>query len=116
MDFQDFLTPLQIRKFHRDTPVKTSRTEQRRIQGIRTVGCRQDHNTFGAVKSIHLGQKLVQCLLTLIVAADVAVTLLSNGINLINKYDTGCFFISLLKQITYFGSTHTNEHLHKFRS
>ena len=118
MDFQDFLTSLQIRKLNRDPSVKTSRTKKCRIKGIRSVGSRQDHNTLGAVKTVHLCQKLVQCLLTLIVstAHSRSVTFLTDGINLINKHNTWCFLIGLFKKISNLGSTHTNKHLHKFRT
>ena len=43
------------------------------------------------VKSIHLCQKLVQCLLTLIVtAAILCITALTNCIDLVNKNNTRC--------------------------
>ena len=116
MNLQDLFSSLQIRQFHRDSPVKTSRTKEGRIQGIRTVGRCQDDNTFRTVKSIHLGQQLVQCLLSLIVAADIAVTLFTDRINLIDKYDTRCFFVRLFEQVTHFCGTHTYEHLHELRS
>ena len=118
MDLQDFLTPLKIRKLNRDPSVKTSRTKKCRVKGIRSVGSCQDHNTLGTVKTIHLCQKLVQCLFTLIVSAahSGAVTFLADGIDLINKYNTWCFLLGLFKKITYLGSTHTNKHLHKFRT
>ena len=113
MNLQDLFPSLQIRQFHRDSPVKTSRTKQCRIQGIRTVGCCQNDNTFGSVKSVHLSQQLVQSLFSLIITADIAVTLFTNGIDLVDKNDTRCFFVRLFEQVTHFCSTHTYEHLHK---
>ena len=44
----------------------------------------------------------------------MGITALSNGINLINKYDTRRIFLGFLKKITDTGSTYANEHLHKF--
>ena len=44
------------------------------------------------------------------------VSLLTNGIDLINKYDTWCFFICLFEQITDLGSSHADKHFHKFRT
>ena len=118
MDFEDLLTSLDIWKFYRDPPVKTSRTEKCRVQGIRAVCCGKDHNTLGAVKTIHLCQKLVQCLLTLIVTAceSGTVTLLTNGIDLIDEDNTRCFLIRLFKKVTDLGGTHTNKHLYKLRT
>ena len=45
MDFQNCLTAFQIRQLYRNPAVKTSRTKQRRIEGFRTVGRRQNDNT-----------------------------------------------------------------------
>lgn len=118
MNLENFLTAFQIRKLYRNTSVKTSGTKQSRIKGIRAVGCSQDYNTLGAVKAIHFGKQLVQGLLTLIISAceASAVTLLTDGIDLVNEYDTGSLLIGLLKQVTNLGSTHTNKHFHKFRT
>ena len=55
MNLQNCYTPLQIRKLNRNPAVKTARTKQRLIQGLRTVGCCQDHNTLAAIETIHLG-------------------------------------------------------------
>ena len=98
MDFQNCLTAFQIRQLYRNPAVKTSRTKQRRIEGFRTVGRRENDNTLLAVKTIHLSQKLVQRLLALVIAAHAgAVTLLTNRIDLVDKYDTRRFFIGLFK-------------------
>ena len=98
MDFQNCLTAFQIRQLYRNPAVKTSRTKQRRIEGFRTVGRRQNDNTLLTVKTIHLSQKLVQRLLALVIAAHAgAVTLLTNRIDLVDKYDTRRFFIGLFK-------------------
>ena len=98
MDFQNCLTAFQIRQLYRNPAVKTSRTKQSRIEGFRTVGRRQNDNTLLTVKTIHLSQKLVQRLLALVIAAHAgAVTLLTNRIDLVDKYDTRRFFIGLFK-------------------
>ena len=118
MNLEDFLTSQKIRKFYRNPSVKTSRTKKGRIKRIRTVCRCKDHDTLGSVKAIHLCQKLVQCLLAFIITAckSCAVTLLTNRIDLIDKDNTRCLLIGLLKKITDLGRTHTNKHLYKFRS
>ena len=103
MNLQDFLTTLKIRKLNRDPFSKTSRTEKcgSRESG-RLVAARITTPLEPSKPSI-LCQKLVQCLLTLIVSAahSGAVTFLADGIDFINKYDTWCFLIGLFKKITY---------------
>ena len=117
MHLQDIHTAFQIRLVHDNSPVKTARTQQRLIQHLRPVGGRQDQQTLGRVKTIHLGQQLVQRLFPLIVAAaQSAVAAFADGIDLINENDTGRHLLGFLKQIADTGSTHPHEHFHKIRT
>ena len=114
MNFQDRLTSVHIRQFHRNPAVKPARTQQSRIQGFRTVGSRQDDDALTAVKAVHFGQQLVQGLLPFIVAAEgTAVTLFTDGINFVDKDDTGSLFLGFLKQVTDTGRAHADEHFNK---
>lgn len=95
MYLQDLFTAFQIRKFYRNTAVETAGTQKGRIQGIRTVGGCQNNNALSSVETVHLGQQLVQCLLALIISGEsAAVTLLADGINLIDEDDTRRFLIA----------------------
>ena len=116
MNLQNLLTALEVRKLYWNPAVETARTKKSRVKGIRTVGGCQNNNALGTVETIHLGQQLVQGLLTLVVSADLAVTLFTDGIDLIDEYDTGRFFLGLFKKITNLGGAHTNEHLYEFRT
>ena len=102
VDFQNIDTPLQIRLIYNNASVKTSRTKKRLIENLWTVRCCQYEESLRCIKSVHLSQKLVQRLLTLIVSAAVpAVTALADRIDLINKGNTRCILLSLFKQITH---------------
>ena len=118
MYLQNLLTALKIRKFYRNSSVKTSRTKKCRVKRIRTVCCRKNYHAFGSIKAIHFCKELIQSLFTFIIATckSSSITFLTNCINLINKYNTWCFFICLFKKITYFGRAHTNKHFYKLRS
>ena len=67
MDFQDLLTTANIWQADHDLTVKAARTQQRRVQYVRTVGGGDNDNAFVAFETVHLNQHLVQGLLTLIV-------------------------------------------------
>ena len=97
MDFQNLLSSLQVRKLYRNSSVKTSGTEERRVKRIRTVGGSQNHYTLGTVKTIHLCEKLVQCLFHFIISSYLSVTLFSDGIDLVDKYNTWSFLICLFE-------------------
>ena len=116
MNLQNCFTSCKIGKLNWYAAVKTSWTGKCRVKGFRAVGSCQNDNTVVAFETIHLCEQLVQCLLTLIVAAYLAVTFFTDGINLINEYDTWGFLFRLLKKITNFGSTHTYKHFYKFRT
>ena len=117
MDHKDLFSALDIRASHTDFTVKSSRTEDRRIQNIHTVGrCHYD-DSFIYSKTIHLYKKLVQRLLSLIVAAaHTGSSLTGYRIDLINKDDARCMTLALFKKISYTGSTDTNKHLHEIGS
>ena len=85
-----------------------------RIQGFRSVSSSQNNNTGIPFKTIHLGQQLIQSLFTFVVAADLAITFLADGINFIDENDTRRFLFGLFEKVADLGSTHADEHLNKF--
>jgi len=113
---QNAFASLQVGQFHGHTAVKTAGAGQGGVQRFGAVGGGQNDNALGGVKAVHLGQKLVQGLLALIVDAHAgrAVALFADGINFVNKYDAGCFFVGLLEQVAHLAGTHAHEHFHKF--
>ena len=105
---QDFHAALQIRLIHNDLTVKTAGTQKRLIQDFRAVGSAQDQDAPGAVKTIHFRQQLVQRLFTLFIASAVlGITAAADGINFIDKNNTGGVLGGLLKQVTHTGCAHT---------
>lgn len=59
MYFQNFLASLHIRTVYRNLTVKSSRSQQGRIQYVRTVGRGYDDNALIGPKSIHFNKQLV---------------------------------------------------------
>ena len=116
MYLKDCFPSFQIRKFNRNSTVESTRTGKCRIKRFRSVCCRQDDNAVVSFKAIHLSQELVQGLFSFIISSDLSVTLLTDRIDLINKYDTWCFFLCLLEQISDLGGTHTYKHFYEFRT
>ena len=114
MYLQDLLATFYIGAIHRYLTVKTARTQQSRVQNIRTVGSRQNNNAFVAVETIHFHQQLIQRLFPLIMAAaHASAALTAYGIDFIDKDDTGRIFLGLFKQIADTGSPHAHKHFHK---
>ena len=114
MYFQYINSSFQIRFFHDNPSVKTSRTKQCLIQNFRPVCRTKNDDSLGRIKSVHLGKELVQCLLALIIAAAIlGITAFSDGIDLIDKNNTWRHLLCLFEKVTDTRSTDTNKHFHK---
>ena len=117
MDLQNRLFALEIGELDGDSAVKTARPGECRVQRFRMVGGGKNDDAGVLLKAVHVGEQLVQSLLPLIIPAiAAAAALLADGVDLINKYDAGGFFLRLFEKVTYLGCAHTHEHLDKFRA
>ena len=117
MHLQNGFPSLDIRIAHYDLPVKPTRTHQRRIQDISSVGCGNDNHIVFSGKAVHFHQQLVQGLFPFVMAAaDSGTAVSADCINFINKDDGRCIFLCLFKQIPHTGCTHADKHFHKVRT
>ena len=116
MELEDVLTAGQIGQLDGDAAVKTTGAQQGRIKlSGRLVAART--TILVVIEAVHLGQQLVERLLTLIVAAKAtAIALLADGIDLVDEHDTRGLFLGLLKQIAHLGGAAADEHLNKLRT
>src|SRR5688572_2850049 len=100
MDREDTFTASHIRSGHYDTTVEATRTEQGRIQDVRTICCCDQDDSFVGFETVHLNQQLIQCLFAFIVTATEASTAMTpHSINLINEDDAWGIFLALFKQV-----------------
>ena len=114
---EDGLAAGQVGQFHGDAAVEAAGAQKRGIERIRAVGGREYDHALVGVEAIHLGQKLVERLFALVVAADhAAVALFADGVDLVDEDDAGRFLRRLLEQIAHLGRAHAHEHLHKLRA
>ena len=117
MDAKYSLSPFDIRFFHRNLTVKSSRTEQRRVKDVRTVCRRKDYKSFFVFKAVHLDQKLVQSLLPLVVsAAESVYSAFSKRIDFVDKDNARSFFPCLPEKVSHAACAHANEHFYKIRT
>ncbi len=99
MNLEDGFPAQEVGQFHGYAAVKAAGTEQSLVQRFWTVGGRQNHHTLAGIEAIHFSKKLIERLLPLIVAPhpQSIVTLLANGVDLIDEYDTGRFLLGLFE-------------------
>ena len=116
VDDEGLIAALQIRAINHDAAVKAARTEQRLVQDLRTVRRGKDDDALGRIEAVDLGQKLVQGLLPLIVAAEAAVAAAADGVDLVDKDNRGSDLRGLLKQIADAACADADEHFHEVRA
>ena len=107
------ITARKVGLVDNNPPVKPARAQQRLVQHLGAVGGGEDDDPLGGVKAVHLGQKLVQGLLPLVVAPHAGVTGLADGVDLVNENDGRGHLGRLLEQIAHAARAHAHEHLHK---
>ena len=117
MHFQNLFATADIRQTDHNLTVKAAWTQQRRVKNVRTVGCRDNDDTFVTLEAVHLNQHLVQRLLTFIVTtAQASATLTAHGVDFIDKDDARSRFLGLFKHVAHAGCTHTDEHFNEVRT
>ena len=117
VNFQNLLATLHVRCIHLNLAIKTTGAQQCWVQNVRPVGRGNQNNVRLGVKTVHLHQKLVEGLLTLIVAsAHASPTVTPHRIDLINEDDGGCIFLGLSKEVSHARRSHTDKHLDEVRT
>ena len=106
-------TSLLIRPIHQHLTVEASGPEQRRIENLRTVRGRKQNDAHRRVEAVELGQKLVQRLLTLIMATgDLAGGARPpKSVEFVDEDDRRGGFPGLLEQVAHPCGTDAHEHL-----
>ena len=113
VNLQDRQTTLVVRLVHQYLTVETSRTQQGGIECLGAVGRSQDDHRGIGTETVHFGKELVECLLTLIIAAHLSAcgSAFTDGVDLVDEDDGGCLFLCLCEEVTYTAGTDPYEHL-----
>ena len=114
MDFKNRQSSPDVRLIHHNLPVKAPRAEQCRIKDIRPIRSRDNDDAFIGGKPIHLDQKLVECLLPLVMTAtDPRAALTTDSIDLVNKYNAGGVLFRLIEKVAHPRRADAYEHFHE---
>mmetsp|Transcript_31725 Transcript_31725/g.78613 ORF Transcript_31725/g.78613 Transcript_31725/m.78613 type:complete len:274 (+) Transcript_31725:1235-2056(+) len=108
----------QVREVDGDASVEATRSEKGLIQDVGTIGGGNHDYTLVAGESVHFGEQLVECLLSLVVLRHEASRgpCAADGVDLIDEDDAGRNLLGLLEQITHAAGTDTDEHLNEVGS
>ena len=85
--FEDRLPAGAVGRLHRDPPVEPARAKQGLVEHVGPVGRADDDHAGGRVESVHLGEDLVQRLLSLVTAAEAATRAASRAADRVELVD-----------------------------
>ena len=118
MYVEDVDAPLEIRFVHQNLAVETTRAKKRGIEDFGTVGRGEDDDGGVGTETVHLGKKLVQRLLPLVIAPHHARcgTAFADGVDLVDEDDRRRIFFRLLEEVADTCGADTDEHLDEART
>ena len=114
MHLQNGLAAAPVRTADVDLPVKAAGTEQGGIENVLPVGCGDDDDALVGREAVHLDEKLIECLLTLVMSAAKACTsAAAHGVDLVDEDDGGRHFFGLVEQVAHAACTDADVQLDK---
>src|SRR5690606_22744907 len=94
--------------------VETARTQQRRVEDVRTVGGGDDQHALPRFEAVHLYQQLVKCLFAFVVtAAQACATLTTHGVDFVDEDNAGSLLLGVLEHVAHARSTDAHEHFNE---
>ena len=108
---------LEVGQGDNDLAVKSTWSQQCRVQHVGSVRRSNRHDAFGRIESVHLVQHLVQRLLSLIVSAtEPRAALATNRVDLVDE-DNGRRFLSRSgEEVSNPAGANAHEHFHEVRA
>ena len=100
---EDAASPGSVRRLHRDAAVEATRSQQRAVEDLGPVRRAEHDDGFARLEAVHLGEDLVERLLTLVVRAGEAGSTLTrapDGVELVDEDDRRRGCLRLGEQVT----------------
>ncbi len=109
---QDLLAATHVGQRHHDLAVEAARTQQRRVEHVRTVGGGDDDDAFAAFEPVHLDQQLVQSLFAFVMtAAEAGAAMTADRVDFIDEDDAGRVLLGLFEHVAHARGADADEHL-----
>ena len=100
MDRQNPFAPPDVGETDDNPPIEPARSQQRRIEHIRTVGRRDEDHALVRLEAVHFDEELIERLLPFIVPApEPGPSVPADGVDLIDEHDAGGVLLALLEQV-----------------
>ena len=99
---------------HDDRAIEATGAQQRRVEDVGTVGGGEDDDAFAGLEAVHLGEHLVERLLTLVVpATEAGAALAADRVDLVDEDDGPTHLAGLLEEVADAAGADADEHLHE---
>ena len=99
---EDLDAILEFGERNDDLAIETPGSKQGGIEDVGPVGGRHHHNALGALEAVHLGEHLVEGLLSLVVsAAEASAALAADGVDLVDEDDGLPHLASRFEQVAH---------------
>ncbi len=94
VNLEDLFAAADVGPVDDDATVEAAGAEQRGVEHVGPVGGGDEDDAVVGLEAVHLDQKLVERLLTLVVsAAEACATVTADGVDLVDEDDAGAFFL-----------------------
>mmetsp|Transcript_59564 Transcript_59564/g.122044 ORF Transcript_59564/g.122044 Transcript_59564/m.122044 type:complete len:238 (-) Transcript_59564:720-1433(-) len=114
MHAEDGNTSVEVGEVDDDAAIEAAGAEESRVEDVSAVGGSDGDDARVALEAVHFGEDLVECLLTLVVAAgDSGATLAADRVDLVDEDDAGRVLLGLSEEVANTGGTHADEHLNE---
>src|SRR5256885_15751969 len=109
MHAEDLFAATHVRTRNDYATVKTTGTQQRGIENIRTVGGGDQDHAVIRFETVHLDQQWVESLFALVVStAEASSAMATDSIDLVNEDDARRILLALLEEIAHAACAHAD--------
>ena len=113
MHLEDGNPTILVRPINENMSVKSPCAQEGGIEDLRPVRCADENDTATGVETVHLDQKLVECLLPLLVDHRADASRLAQRVELVDEDDAGRLPLRLDKQVTHARRAYPNEEFYE---
>ena len=111
MHLEDLLAADDVGVRHDDLAVETARTQQRRIEHVRTVGRGDEDDALIGLEAVHLDEQLVERLLALVIAAAKAcAAMAADRVDFVDEDDARRILLGLFEHVAHAACADADEH------
>ena len=117
MNLQNRFSSANVGHIDVNLTVESSRSHKSGVENIGTVGRRDDDYSVVRLETVHLNEKLVERLLSFVVAAaESRASLTTDRVDFVDEHDARHALFSHCEKVSYSACAHADEHFNEIRT